>query len=68
MTAALFAILYFSAMVVVFIVNDKLVRDWDYTPGYVFYVVLAPATLPVTILLYLAYQCYTKLIKPRIIK
>ena len=55
-------------MVVVFIVNDKLVRDWDYIPGYAIYVVLAPATFPVTVLLYLAYKLYTKLIKPRIDK
>ena len=68
MTTALLAISYFSAMVVVFIVNDKLVRDWDYIPGYVFYVILAPATFPVTVLLYLAYKLYTKLIKPRIDK
>ena len=68
MTEALLVILYFSAMIVVFIVNDKLVRDWDYIPGYAIYVVLAPATLPVTVLLYLAYRLYTRLIKPRIDK
>ena len=68
MIAALFVISYFSAMVVVFIVNDKLVRDWDYTPSYAIYVVLAPATLPITVLIYLAYKFYTKLIKPRINK
>ena len=68
MTAVLFVISYFSAMVVVFIVNDKLVRDWDYAFGYAIYIVLAPATFPVTVLLYLAYKLYTKLIKPRIDK
>ena len=68
MTAALLAISYFSAMIVVFIINDKLVHDWNYIPGYAIYVVLAPATFPVTVLLYLAYKLYTKLIKPRIDK
>ena len=64
----LFAISYFFAMIVVFIINDKLVHDWDYIPGYAIYVVLAPATFPVTVLLYLAYKLYTKFIKPRIDK
>ena len=68
MIEALLAISYFSAMVVIFIVNDNLIRDWDYIPGYAIYAVLAPATFPVTVLLYLAYKLYTKLIKPRIIK
>ena len=68
MTAALLVILYFSAMVVVFIVNDKLVRGWDNTPEYAVYIVLAPATFPATVLLYLAYKLYTKLIKPRMDK
>ena len=68
MVGALLAISYFSSMIVVFIINDKLVHDWDYIPGYAIYVVLAPVTFPVTVLLYLAYKLYTKLIKPRIDK
>lgn len=68
MTEILLIIMYFSAMVAVFIINDKIVRDWDYVPGYAIYVVLAPITFPITVLLYLAYKLYTKLIKPRIDK
>ena len=65
---ALLIVMHFSAMVVVFIINDKIVRDWDYAPGYAIYVVLAPITFPITVLLYLAYKLYAKFIKPRIDK
>ena len=68
MIAALFTILYFVATVTVLAVNDKYIKDLDWIPGYCFYVLLAPITLPISLFIYLAYQCYTKLIKPRIIK
>ena len=68
MIIALFIITYFTATVIVFTVNDKYINDWEWLPGYGFYILLAPITLPLSIFIYLAYKCYTKLIKPRINK
>ena len=68
MTITLFIILYFVATVTVLAVNDKYIKDWDWIPGYCIYVLLAPITLPISLIIYLAYLCYTKLIKPRIDK
>lgn len=68
MITTLLLIVYFIAIVTVFAVNDKYIKDWDWIPGYFFYVLLAPITLPIGLITYLAYLCYTKLIKPRIDK
>ena len=68
MITALFIIIYFVATVVVLAVNDKYIKDWDWIPGYCFYILLAPITIPLSLFIYLAYACYTKFIKPRIDK
>ena len=68
MITALFIILYFVATVTVLAVNDKYIKDLDWIPGYGLYILLAPVTLPISLFIYLAYQCYTKFIKPRIDK
>ena len=60
-------LIYFLSLVAVFIINES-VNDWDYLPGYIIYVILAPVTLPITILTLVAYLTYNKYIKPRIIK
>ena len=68
MITALFIITYFVATVVVLAVNDKYIKDLDWIPGYCFYILLAPITIPLSLFIYLAYACYTKFIKPRIDK
>ena len=60
-------LIYFLSLIVVFILHES-AKDWDYLPGYIIYVILAPVTLPVTILALVAYLTYNKYIKPRIIK
>jgi len=68
MMIALLVCLYFIAIVIVYAVNDNILKDWEWLPGYAIYVVVAPVSVPVTFLIYLAYKFYTKLIKPRINK
>lgn len=61
-------LIYFLSLIVVFIINEH-IKDWNYyLPGYIIYVMLAPVTLPVTILALVAYLTYNKYIKPRVIK
>ena len=60
-------LIYFLSLIAVFIINES-VNNWNYLPGYIIYVILAPVTLPVTILTLVAYLTYNKHIKPRFIE
>lgn len=61
-------ILYFIALLMMFVINDKWVKDWAWWPGYAVCVLLAPISVPIVTIVYAAYAFYTKLIKPRINK
>lgn len=59
---------YAAAIIIVLIVQDTVLEDWDFWPGYFFYTLLAPITVPVTLFVYFIYKFYTKFIRSRIIK
>lgn len=67
MTLIILILIYFLSIVTVFVINEK-VGDWEYLPAYAIYVVLAPISLPVVVLIFAAYKVFNKYIKPRIIK
>ena len=67
MTLIILILIFFLSLVTVFMINEKL-DDWDYLPGYIIYVILAPVTLPVAVLAFAAYRVFNKYIKPRITK
>lgn len=68
MITVLFIITYFAATVSIIAIDDKFIKNLDWLPFYGLYIVLAPITLPATLLVYFAYKFYNKLIKPRIDK
>lgn len=67
MTLIIVILIYFLSLVTVFMINEK-VDDWEYAPAYAIYVLLAPVSLPIVVLTFVAYKVFNKYIKPRITK